>query len=304
MLQTVKHQVRPEAFQKRDNQLRRIRAVRGKDQQRDAYGKADTELQDQFFLPRQSQVPALRHFRVVVYKSNRRERNQREERQQNKRVRQIGPKQNRHGGGKHDQHATHRRSAGFFLVLLRPFLADVLSNLQFAQLADQPRPKHQRQKHRRQTRICRAHGDVAEHVQGAEIFLQHMVEEVVKHPSAPPPISCLHPLAQTGQALLPRCVPSSRCVNLSPAASHPASRNLSETLRHFQAWRKTSYVRAELPLQLRLLQFAKRLPELQSQNRSFPSVPQIRLLRDAIGQTPAPVRAFLRQPVSAAEILA
>src|SRR5258706_6091611 len=66
-------------------------------------------------------------------------------------------------------------------MVLRTFLADILADLQLAQLADQPRPENQRQKHGGETRVNRPHRDVAKYVEGAEIFLQDVVEKVIKH---------------------------------------------------------------------------------------------------------------------------
>ncbi len=40
------------------------------------------------------------------------------------------------------QHSTHRWGARFFLVLLRAFFANVLSDLQFPEFANQPRTEH------------------------------------------------------------------------------------------------------------------------------------------------------------------
>ena len=66
-------------------------------------------------------------------------------------------------------------------MILRAFLADVLANLKLAQLADQPRAEYKGEKHPGEAGVHGAHGDVAKHVERAEIFLQRVVEEVVKH---------------------------------------------------------------------------------------------------------------------------
>ena len=42
----------------------------------------------------------------------------------------------------------------FLLVRLRPFLADMLADLEFAQLADQPRAEDDAQEQRRQAGEC------------------------------------------------------------------------------------------------------------------------------------------------------
>src|SRR5258707_13642304 len=71
-------------------------------------------------------------------------------------------------------------------MVLRTFLANIFADLQLAQLADQPRPENQRQKHGGETRVKRPHRDVAKYVEKAEIFLQDVVEKVVEHLVARP----------------------------------------------------------------------------------------------------------------------
>src|SRR5882757_5853336 len=66
-------------------------------------------------------------------------------------------------------------------MVLRTFLANILADLKLAQLADQPRPENQRQKHGGKTRVNRPHRDVTKYVEGAEIFLQDVVKKVVEH---------------------------------------------------------------------------------------------------------------------------
>src|SRR6266478_5210263 len=66
-------------------------------------------------------------------------------------------------------------------MVLRTFLANILADLQLAQLAYQPRPEHQREEHGSKARVDRANGDVAKYVERAEIFLQDVVEKVVEH---------------------------------------------------------------------------------------------------------------------------
>src|ERR1700681_4822594 len=66
-------------------------------------------------------------------------------------------------------------------MVLRPFLTNILADLQLAQLANQPGSKYKREKHGGEAGIYRAYGDVAKNVERAEIFLQDMVEKVVKH---------------------------------------------------------------------------------------------------------------------------
>src|SRR6267154_2414121 len=66
-------------------------------------------------------------------------------------------------------------------MVLRTFLANIMADLQLAQLADQPGPEHQREEHSGKARVNRAKGDVAKYVERAEIFLQDVIEKVVEH---------------------------------------------------------------------------------------------------------------------------
>ena len=80
---------------------------------------------------------------------------------------QIRPQQRRHHDADHNQNAAHRRRARFFLMRLRTVFADMLADLKFAQLADQPRSKRNAKEQRRETREHRARRHVAENVESA-----------------------------------------------------------------------------------------------------------------------------------------
>src|SRR3984885_3551235 len=131
-------------LRKRNAELRRIRGTRRKSKQSDPHDEADQKLQRKFLLARQPEIPLLRNLRVIVDESDPRKRQQRKNHQQHEPVRQVRPQQRRHQRRKHNQHAAHRRRAFLFLVRLRPFFADVLPDLHFPQLSDQPRPEHKR----------------------------------------------------------------------------------------------------------------------------------------------------------------
>src|ERR1700719_2039904 len=66
-------------------------------------------------------------------------------------------------------------------MVLRAFFANILANLHLAQLANQPRPKYQREEHGGETRVNSANRDVAKYVERTEIFLQDVVKKVVEH---------------------------------------------------------------------------------------------------------------------------
>src|SRR5580700_577715 len=121
-----------ESLQEWKNELRRVLAVGSQNEKRDAYDQAEERLKINLLLRRKAQIALLGNFRVIINEPDDGEPDQREERQQDKWIGQVGPKQNRYGRGEHDQHTAHRGSASLFFVLFRPFLANVLADLQLA----------------------------------------------------------------------------------------------------------------------------------------------------------------------------
>ena len=69
----------------------------------------------------------------------------------------------------HDEHAAHRGRAGFFLVRLRAFLADVLPDLKFPQFPDHVWPYDQRHEQRCQAGKHSAEREVTEDPERAEV---------------------------------------------------------------------------------------------------------------------------------------
>ena len=164
--------------------MRRVDVARKQHKQGTAHNEADHNLKIDFLLRGEAEVLLLGDFGVVVNEADNRKSRQGEERDQNEGIREISPEQRRNCRGQHDEHATHRRRSRFFLMGLGTFFADILANLKLAQLANQPRTKDQRQEHRGQAGVNRAHRDVAKNVERAEVAPQNFDEEVVKHPSA------------------------------------------------------------------------------------------------------------------------
>ncbi len=184
--QRVNHQIGMESLQKRKDELRRVSTVGGQDKKHDANNQADESLKINFLLRGETQIALIRDFRVIIDEANDRKTEKRKKRKQDKRIGQIRPKENRHCRGKNDEHAAHGRRTRFLLVRLGALLANELADLQFAEIPDKPGTKDQRQKHRRKARVHGPHGDVTENIQRAEVVLQRVVKEVIKHLSAVP----------------------------------------------------------------------------------------------------------------------
>src|SRR5579864_3293982 len=66
-------------------------------------------------------------------------------------------------------------------MFLGSLLADVLPDLEFAQAANQPRTKNEREEHRGQAGVDRPDRDVTKDVEGTHVAPEHFDEEVVKH---------------------------------------------------------------------------------------------------------------------------
>src|SRR5882762_3741220 len=177
--QRVNHQVRAKVFQEREDELSGIGAAGGHNQEDDRDDQARKHLEVNFPFGGQPEIAFLRNLGEVVDEADGCKGQQRKNGQQHKFISQVGPQNCRYQGGQYDQHATHRWSAGLFLMVLRAFLANILADLQLAQLADQPRSENQRQEHGGETRVNRPYRDIAKYVERAEIFLQEVVEHLV-----------------------------------------------------------------------------------------------------------------------------
>ena len=138
-------------------------------------------LQREFLPAGEPQVAPLHHFRVVVDEADGRETQQREDGDPHVEVAEIGPEQRGHDDGDDDQDAAHGRRAGFLLVAARTFFANVLSDLEFAQLGDQPGSQRDAQKQRGDAGESRAQREVAKDAEAADGGIELLVEKVVEH---------------------------------------------------------------------------------------------------------------------------
>ena len=92
----------------------------------------------------EAQVAPLDHLDVVVGKADGAEGKSGENRDPDEGICRVAPEQGRQNDGDHDEQATHGGSARLFLMRLRPVLADVLADLEFAQLLDDVRTDEKR----------------------------------------------------------------------------------------------------------------------------------------------------------------
>src|SRR5208283_4952250 len=104
---------------------------------------------------------------------------------------QVRPQQCWHDDCDRDQQSAHRRRTGFFLMSLRAFFANVLSNLKFAEPADDQRSHNERGEQRGKTGERSAECQVAEDAEGRKIMLQLQKQQPVEQSASDPHQRCL-----------------------------------------------------------------------------------------------------------------
>src|SRR5207253_7287212 len=80
----------------------------------------------------------------------------------------------------HAEHTAHGGRPSFSGVGFGTFFADVLSDLEFAQLTDDRRTDDQPHKQRRQAGEGSAEGEIAEQAEGRKVRLQHLVQQPIE----------------------------------------------------------------------------------------------------------------------------
>jgi hypothetical protein len=120
------------------------------------------------------QVAHLADFGVVVPKADGAEAQQAEQRHPDVRVPQVGPQQRGDDDGDEDQHPAHGGRARLLVMRFRAVLADVLADLELAQLADQPRPQGDGEKQGGEAGKRRPEGGVLEDAERAEVRVKSL----------------------------------------------------------------------------------------------------------------------------------
>ena len=111
-------------------------------------------------------------FLVIVPKADDPESHRRNHSEPNKNIAEVRPKQSGNKNAEKDQYATHRGRSGLGVVRLRAVFPDVLANLEFLELPDQPRPQSQREKQRSQAGVCRPKSNVVKKVENVEVLVK------------------------------------------------------------------------------------------------------------------------------------
>ena len=139
------------------------------------------ELIDQLGAARESQVALPGHFGVIVHESDPAVTDQSRDGDPHVGISQVRPQQRGHHNRNDNEDSAHGGRAGLLLVGFRAFLADVLSDLKFAQLVDEPGPQRDAQEQSRDAGERRAEGSVPEDTQRAGIPVKLFVEQEIEH---------------------------------------------------------------------------------------------------------------------------
>ena len=106
-------------------------------------------LPEQLGACREAEIAALDDLDVVVGETDGAESERGKDGDPDKGVGRIGPEYGGQQNGDDDEHSAHGGSAGFLLVRLRAVFADVLADLEFAQLLDDVGADEHRDQQRR-----------------------------------------------------------------------------------------------------------------------------------------------------------
>jgi len=130
---------RPEPLCERHDKVRRVVGAGLKEDQ--SYGDEDAEqyLQRHLRAPGQTEVSAVNYLEVIVSEADASERESRKDRDPDELIAQIRPEKSGDDDCNDDEHSTHRGRAGFLLVSLGTFFANVLTDLEFSQASNDPR---------------------------------------------------------------------------------------------------------------------------------------------------------------------
>ena len=184
VLERADGQVWTEALEEWHYQPRGVAALLFQQHERDGDGNADQDLQAHLGARGEPEIAPVNHLDVVIGETDAAEGERRKHHHPYEWIREITPQQRGQQNGNADKHAAHGGRAGLLLVLLRPFLADVLADLKFAQLVDDEWPDHQPDEHGSERRKCRAEREEPEDAERPEIGEELLVQEPVEQTSS------------------------------------------------------------------------------------------------------------------------
>ena len=178
--QASDHQVGAKLFDERHQQLGGIEAARLHCDQRNRDQNAGDNLKPHFCFAGQSQIPPIDNLNVVVAETDRGKGRGGKHSDPNETVAQVSPQKGWNHDGDGYQQAAHGRGSGFFLVRFGPLLANVLSDLKFAETVDDEGANDEAGEQRGQAGKCGTKGQIAENTKGREIVKKLFVQQPIK----------------------------------------------------------------------------------------------------------------------------
>src|SRR5579862_209528 len=170
-----------EALKKWNAELGGVLAEALEGEKNGADADAGENLKRKFGNGAQAEIAVQRDFFVVVDKADGTESDSGAESEHGVGISKVGPKQSGNGDGYDDENAAHGGRAGFGLVRLGTFFANELLDLKSAKLFEDPGLHGERENQRGDAGDGGADGNVAEHVEGANVWVESVIEEVVEH---------------------------------------------------------------------------------------------------------------------------
>jgi hypothetical protein len=133
----------------------------------------------------------LDEFEVVIGKPDRAEPYHRREDQPHIRFRNVSPQQRGEDHRKENENPAHRGGPALHQMTLGPVIADLLAQLDFLQLADEPRGQNKRDEKCRDRRINDAEALIAKNVQEREFGVE-WIQPIIQHKTTviPTPEAC------------------------------------------------------------------------------------------------------------------
>ena len=184
--QRMDEEVGAKALEERHHQVRGVHSLAAHGQQHHGNGHPADDLQAHLLRGREAQTAPLDDLDVVIGKPDRAEGQRREHDQPYERVGEIAPQQGGQQNSDTDKYAAHGWRAGFFLVIFGAVFADVLANLELAQLFNDEGPDQQGNEHRGQAGKRSTKRQIPKDAEGSEVRKKFLVQQPVKQTSSAP----------------------------------------------------------------------------------------------------------------------
>ena len=169
-----------QGLDERDAQLRGEQLELREHDERDGDAGRGHRLPEELGARGEAEVAALDHLDVVVGESDGAEGERGTNGDPDEGIGRIGPEHRGQQDGDDDEDAAHGGRAGFFLVRLRAVFADVLADLEFAQLLDHVGADEHGDQQRRERGKDGAKREIAEDPEGVKEREQLFVKQPVK----------------------------------------------------------------------------------------------------------------------------